>query len=203
MAVHNFSTTRAPKRTAAEIDAEVGIRPRMEVFAETVAGIVTSVGGWLSDRALAGWDIHVYLPGGQDFRPLDILGIASVREELNAWSPHRTVRSASIAISDEVLRHRPGFAAAVDRLIARRSADVTVWGDDGRPPELERSAWRLRPLEYHPSGAAALFKKCAQHAAGQTAITGCAERLSTNACGDTKVIATANGPARQDKGSTA
>src|SRR6201999_4509172 len=41
--------------------AELGLRYRLDVVAADVADVVKFAGGWLFDRAMAGWDVTVLL----------------------------------------------------------------------------------------------------------------------------------------------
>ncbi|MGA8547342.1 MAG: hypothetical protein WB785_19075, partial [Mycobacterium sp.] len=50
------------------------MRYRLDVVAANVADVVRFAGGWLFDRAMAGWDVTVLLVDHPDERPLQILG---------------------------------------------------------------------------------------------------------------------------------
>ena len=54
------------------------MRYRLDVVAASVADVVRFAGGWLFDRAMAGWDVTVLLTDRvadhRDERPLHILG---------------------------------------------------------------------------------------------------------------------------------
>ena len=54
--------------------AEPGVRYRLDVVAADVADVVRFAGGWLFDRAMAGWDVTVLVADHSDERPLQILG---------------------------------------------------------------------------------------------------------------------------------
>ena len=51
------------------------LRYQLNVIATDVADVVQSVGGWLFDRSMAGWDVNVLLANHHDTRPLRILGV--------------------------------------------------------------------------------------------------------------------------------
>src|ERR1700737_1030554 len=51
------------------------LRFQLNVIATDVADVVQSVGGWLFDRSMAGWDVNVLLANHDDTRPLRILGV--------------------------------------------------------------------------------------------------------------------------------
>ena len=50
------------------------MRYRLDVVAANVADVVRFAGGWLFDRAMAGWDVTVLVADHPDDRPLQILG---------------------------------------------------------------------------------------------------------------------------------
>jgi hypothetical protein len=50
------------------------LRYQLNVVASTTEDVVESAGGWLCDRARAGWDVNVLVAEGGDPRPLTILG---------------------------------------------------------------------------------------------------------------------------------
>src|SRR5258708_15035725 len=53
---------------------EPGVRYRLDVVAADVADVVRFAGGWLFDRAMAGWDVTVIVADHSHERPLQILG---------------------------------------------------------------------------------------------------------------------------------
>jgi hypothetical protein len=54
------------------------LRYELNVVASTTADVVQSAGGWLCDRARAGWDVKVLVADGGDPRPLMILGATAL-----------------------------------------------------------------------------------------------------------------------------
>ena len=54
---------------------------RLAVLGTSVADVVRCVGGWLFDRAMAGWDVTVLVYDHHDDRPLRILGAATLNLE--------------------------------------------------------------------------------------------------------------------------
>ena len=52
------------------------MRYRLDVIAPNVLDVVDSVGGWLFDRAIGGWDVNVMVDDHDDPRPLKILASA-------------------------------------------------------------------------------------------------------------------------------
>ena len=51
-------------------------RYRLDVLASSVSDVVRSAGGWLFDRAMAGWEVNLLIADPPDARPLQILGIS-------------------------------------------------------------------------------------------------------------------------------
>src|SRR5689334_16677717 len=43
---------------------------RIDVIASGIADVVTSIGGWLFDRSMAGWRVNMYAADDPDVRPL-------------------------------------------------------------------------------------------------------------------------------------
>src|SRR5690348_17976541 len=68
----DISKSNAAKATRANGE---GLRYRLDVVAANAVDVVQSAGGWLYDRAMAGWEVAVLLPPGCDARPLRILGV--------------------------------------------------------------------------------------------------------------------------------
>ncbi|WP_343575423.1 hypothetical protein [Mycobacterium sp.] len=60
------------------------MRYRLDVVAADVADVVTFAGGWLFDRAMAGWDVTVLVADHVDERPLRILGPARRRRPISS-----------------------------------------------------------------------------------------------------------------------
>src|SRR5439155_14971420 len=58
--------------------AELDMRYRLDVVAADVVDVVKFAGGWLFDRAMAGWDVTVLLVDHPDERPLQILGAHTI-----------------------------------------------------------------------------------------------------------------------------
>ncbi len=54
------------------------LRYRLDVVAASAVDAVHSAGGWLYDRAMAGWEVTVLLPQSCDSRPLRILGVGAM-----------------------------------------------------------------------------------------------------------------------------
>jgi len=160
----------ADSRTAAgfgatdRVPASAGriLRYQLNVVASSIDEVVLSAGGWLCDRARAGWDVNVCVAGGADPRPLAILGAAAV--DLDAGFPS-LIRSASqvgaLAVSAELLSTDTRVRDEVMRAVKRGLAEITGWGKRW-PAEFGRQA---EPVQHRVSTAARAFKSYALAAA--------------------------------------
>ena len=152
-------------------------RYQLAVVASDMADVVRSAGGWLCDRARAGWDVNVVVAGHYDARPLSILGAVGldVDGDLSAVVK-RASTCAELAISSHVLATDDRFRADVFALVKRRLTEVTVWGDDW-PDEFGRKVDRV---EHKLSSAAHAFKAHALEAAAAPTSSGTATETFFN-----------------------
>jgi hypothetical protein len=155
----------ADDNTPAGIDrpsASRVLRYQLNVLAASAEDVVQSAGGWLFDRARAGWDVNVMLADRGDPRPLSILGATAL--DLNEGSLSM-IRSASpvgaLAVSADLLGVDRRVRDEVVRLLKRGLTEVTVWGSQW-PAELGRQS---DALNHRVSSAARAFKSQALAAA--------------------------------------
>ena len=86
------------------------MRYRLDIVASSVADVVTFAGGWMFDRVMAGWDVTVLIAGGEDVRPIHILGADTLDLEtaLAMWAqrphPHTLAVSADLFARDSRIR---------------------------------------------------------------------------------------------------
>jgi hypothetical protein len=143
-------------------------RYRLHVVATSVAEVVTSIGGLIFDRAMAGWDVTVAVAGDVEAeadRALRILGArvataAGTESTGSAPRPHVLAVASDVFVANEPVR-RLALAAA-------RNGDATevlLWGRR-RPPNLNG---RFVPARHRPSAAAQVFKSHALAARGSFA----------------------------------
>lgn len=132
---------------------------RLEVVASDVADVVRSAGGWLYDRAAAGWEVTVALPCAPDTRALRVLGVRASDPEsaLSADSG-----SAAIAVGAAAFAADARIREVVHRALKHSLPEVTLWGDDW-PLPIGRA---LTAVPYPLSAAARAFKREALIAAG-------------------------------------
>jgi hypothetical protein len=129
------------------------MRPQLVVIAPDPAGVVRSAGGWLCDRAMAGWDVGVLTEVNADPRPLRILGARSFDLEAALASPVRGPHPQAIAVSAELFasddRIRRMVCAALDDGVT----DCRLWVDH---PTAETD--EADQVSHRPSAAARAFK---------------------------------------------
>jgi hypothetical protein len=137
------------------------LRYQLNVVAASTEDVVQSAGGWMCDRARAGWDVNVMVAGGGDPRPLAILGATAM--DLNEGFPS-AVRSSSgvgaLAVSAGLFAADTRVRDEVLRLLKRGLTEVLVWGE--WPGELGRQG---DSVQHQVSAAAQAFKSHALVAA--------------------------------------
>ena len=137
-------------------------RYRLHVVATNVADVVTSIGGLIFDRAMAGWDVTVAVDGNADDRAIRILGgrvatlAAGPDGAGSAPRPQVLAVATDVFVANEPLRRQV--------LAARKSnaVDVLLWGRR-QPPNLN---CRFVPGRHRPSADAQVFKSHALAARG-------------------------------------
>ncbi|BBX23907.1 hypothetical protein MTER_33180 [Mycolicibacter terrae] len=140
------------------------MRYRFDVVGRSVLDVVTAAGGWLYDRATAGWDVTVMILDAlddTDTRPLQILGarvldLASVLKQWEHW-PHPQTIAVCAEMFDGHAQVRQGVLDALEH----SSTEVTLWG--AVPAELRRD---VDARQHRLSAAARAFKAQALRAAG-------------------------------------
>lgn len=149
------------------------LRYQLDVVAASAADAVQYAGGWLFDRAMAGWTVNVLLADqhpADDPHPLQILGVrtAELRTSL-ASLLSRPERAAGLAVSADLLAS-DGFDDDVYQCTAATLCtgltEVALWGA-GWPDRLTGPGQRV---EYRLSAAAKAFKGRALAAAGLPAV---------------------------------
>jgi hypothetical protein len=156
-------------------------RYRLDVVARSAADVVQSAGGWLFDRARAGWAVTVLLAGSCDTRSLRILGLRAVH--LNSQSVSDLVPTAngtpgqSLAVSAEVFAADVHIREKVLKALDHHRIEVALWGE-GWPAAIGRTTTMAQHVL---SPAARVFKGHALAAAGTScAAVEPAEQLLSN-----------------------
>jgi hypothetical protein len=148
----------ADDKTAAGIDRGTSsrvLRYQLNVFAASAQDVVQSAGGWLFDRARAGWDVNVMVADGSDPRPLTILGATArdLNEGVLSMVRHSS-RVGALAVSAELIGADRRVRDEVVHVLKRGLTEVTVWGSQW-PAELGRQA---DAVDHRVSSAARAFK---------------------------------------------
>lgn len=139
------------------------MRYRLDVVAASVVDVVRFAGGWLFDRAMAGWDVTVLLTEAdhRDSRPLQILGARTLDLEDALAAAESRPRPQALAAAADLFgcdpRVRQGLLQALDQGVT----EVTLWGETW-PAELDDS---VGLVQHRLSMAAATFKARALAAA--------------------------------------
>ncbi|MFC8046164.1 hypothetical protein [Nocardia sp. NPDC057353] len=144
------------------------MRYRLDIVGVDVLDVVQHAGGWLFDRAVAGWDVTVLVADLADARPLRILGAEVLELESVLATGGRGRQPHALAIASEVLaadtRTHRGLVKALDD----GGMEVVVWGESWPPPPEHR----IEPVVHRLSVAAQAFKAQALAAAGVPAVPG-------------------------------
>ena len=103
---------------------------QLDVTACDVTDVVRHAGGWLYDRAMAGWDVSVLVSDAGDVTPLRILGLRTQRlgPEDDPTAPPRAL---ALAASTDALAANSLLREDVLRAMKRGLVEVTLWGEPG------------------------------------------------------------------------
>jgi hypothetical protein len=166
----------ATRSFTADDETAAGIRPierltagagrfllyQLNVIASTTEDVVQSAGGWLCDRARAGWDVNVLVADGGDPRPLTILGATALDLDEGFLSMVRSAsRAEALAVSADLLAADARVREEILRALKRGHTEVIVWGKQW-PADFGGQA---DPVEHRVSPAARAFKSHALVAA--------------------------------------
>ena len=136
-------------------------RYQLCVVAHDVAELVDLAGGWMCDRALAGWDLSVALPEPYDLRPLQIIGVTTLLSHQRFASINDGDTTTSIAVTPGIVENNDHIRGVVLRALDQPAIEVTFWGPS-IPSDLHG---QLARRQYRLSGAARAFKAQALAAA--------------------------------------
>ncbi|OBK24471.1 hypothetical protein A5634_03890 [Mycobacterium asiaticum] len=138
------------------------MRYRLDVVASSVVDVVRFAGGWLFDRAMAGWDVTVLLTDHPDDRPLHILGAKTLDLESALASLDTRPRPQALAAAADLLGSDPRVRTGVLQALDHGVTEVTLWGTTW-PAELDAS---VGLVQHRLSSAAQIFKARALASAG-------------------------------------
>ncbi len=138
------------------------LRYQLNVVASTTEDVVESAGGWLCDRARAGWDVNVLVADGGDPRPLTILGATALDLDDGFLSMvQERIARRGIGGEHRSVGRRPARPRRGASGVEAGLTEITVWGTQW-PPELGRQA---DSVQHRVSSAARAFKSHALVAA--------------------------------------
>jgi hypothetical protein len=141
------------------------MRYRLHVVAASVVDVVKFAGGWLFDRAMAGWDVTVLLTDHRadhpDDRPLQILGAQVLDLEDALISVESRPRPRALAAAADLFGCDPRVRQGVLQALDHGVTEVTLWGETW-PAELDDS---VGLVQHRLSMAAQMFKAKALAAA--------------------------------------
>jgi hypothetical protein len=139
----------------------------LAVLAADETDVVRAAGGWLCDRARAGWRVTVWLPSADPAHPavaaLTVLGVRAQTMESPAEAL-RATRTAAVALDAGVLAD-PQCRAEVLRRADDAGTEVTVWGNAAALG----TDVRFHPVQHRLSAAARAFKQRAVSGLGEQA----------------------------------
>jgi hypothetical protein len=140
------------------------MRYRLDVVAANVVDVVRFAGGWLFDRAMAGWDVTVLVAGHPDGRPLQILGAQTRDLEHVLAAGEQWPRPQTLAVAADLFRCDSRVRRGVLQALDHGITEVTLWGETW-PAELDASVGWVR---HQLSAAAQAFKAQALAAAAMS-----------------------------------
>ena len=144
------------RRPTAEDTDRYQDRYRLHVVATNIADVVTSLGGLIFDRAMAGWDVTVAVDGSVNDRAIRILGGRVAAAGPDCPRAHVLAFATDVFVTNEPVR-RLALAARKGN-----ATEVLLWGRR-QPPNLN---WTFVPVWHRPSAAAQVFKSHALAARG-------------------------------------
>jgi hypothetical protein len=136
------------------------LRYHLDVVAGDVVNVVDSIGGWLFDRSMAGWDVHVFLAHHMNIEPLRILGVCTFElDKVLSDVGDERERAAGLAVAADVLRSDERVDVHVREASRNRDTEVVLWGDGAPPAQTKAVVYRLgaaaRVFKAHALAAAA------------------------------------------------
>lgn len=137
------------------------MRYRFDVVAANVIDVVKFAGGWLFDRAMAGWEVTVLVADHVHPRPLQILGAQIIDLQHALESAGQRLRPQTLAVAADLVRCDPRVRDGVLMALDRGITEVTLWGESW-PAELDES---VGLVHHRLSAAAKAFKAQALAAA--------------------------------------
>jgi hypothetical protein len=130
MATRSFNADDRGGAGLLSADASQTHRYRLTVVAADMVDAVSSAGGWLCDRARAGWDVTVLVAGHEDARPIAILGATALGfDAAGATVLALASQGVELAVTANVLTVDERVRADMLALLKKGGTAVTVWGE--------------------------------------------------------------------------
>ncbi|WP_193043373.1 hypothetical protein [Mycolicibacterium baixiangningiae] len=133
---------------------------RLDVLGADVADVVRCAGGWMFDRAMAGWRVNAWLLDAGDLRPLQILGVQGRVLRPGGEGTGEAI-PVGLAVSADLVASAGCLRDEVRTALMSGRTEVVLWG--GRWPD--QLGGRAEPVRYRLSAAARIFKRHALSAA--------------------------------------
>ncbi|WP_067651830.1 hypothetical protein [Nocardia harenae] len=130
------------------------LRHRLAVLACDGAEVIAEAGGWLFDRAQAGWEVAVVLAEVTEVVPLQLLGATVLELEGPLSVPVHHTWPELLIVAPELLAADARVRDGVLRCLEYDLLDIVVWDRD-LPAEFEP---RFLGAHYRLSAAARAFK---------------------------------------------
>jgi hypothetical protein len=127
------------------------MRYRLDVVVANVVDVVKFAGGWLFDRAMAGWDVTVLVADHVDPRPLQILGAQIIDLEHALESAGQTPLPQTLAVAADLVGCDPRVRDGVLQALDCGVTEVTLWGETC-PAELDDSVGLVHTAECGSQG---------------------------------------------------
>lgn len=159
----NAHAAEAPRECAVAESGRRSLRYQLVVVADNPVEVVSRAGGWLFDRAVAGWEVTVAVDAPGDIRPLTILGLGVLdlgcvlRCRRQVPIPHAFAVAGDLSALGEPAREW------AHRYLGSARTDVRFWGDT---EYRDTSFAQASPTQYVPTRAARAFKAYALEAVG-------------------------------------
>lgn len=136
-------------------------RFRLDVAAANVTDAVRAAGGLLCDRAMAGWDVRVYLASPNECgRALEILGAECFSLERGLTVIQGQAPTSTLVVAVDLFADNPQIRRHAAKAGHRKYRDVLLWGVASQ----ECAIQPLTPVEYRMTSAARAFKTEAMRA---------------------------------------
>lgn len=138
------------------------LRHRLAVVGPDAADVVRYAGGWLFDRAAAGWEVTVLVSDLDNVGALQILGATVLDLRPSLMDSNHDLWPTAVAVSVRSYLAERAVREGVLDCLDNGLTEVAIWGED-LPDEL---AARVGASCHRVSVAAQAFKSCALAAAG-------------------------------------